>query len=382
LDAPKPRREWSRIVPWVLVVAVLGILVVVYLKSVPETDSELPTTVVERGTVVQQAVVVGRIVPRTMVNVKATTPGILNELKVLPGALVKRGDLLATVRPVADPVSLANARARIEQARLGKEAAARELDRLQSIRGESVLAQVELDSARDALKLAEVELGAAQQALRLIAEGSSQGKGQASTNIFSPMNGTVLDTPVVVGTFVSETSPFRDGTTVAVVANMGDLLFKGQVDESRVAELKVGMPLRIQVGARAHDRFDATLEYIAPLATIRHSGITAEAPPRLEELPGGVTKFQIWGAVPGHLAGQLRAGYSATAEIELERRENVLVLDEGALRFRDGRTHVLLRTLEPQLSERDVEVGLSDGIKIEIISGLELGDRVALNLQR
>ena len=365
-----------RVVMTALVLLLIGAAVLFTLRRPPDPIAT-PLTEVERGTVIHQVVVVGRVVPRTEVQVKATIPGVLSRVVVQPGESVQRGQLLATIRPVADPVSLSDARARVEQAALQKQAAARELERQRKLQ---LGAAVDLDLARDALRVAEVELAAAKQAVRLIAEGTSQGRGQASTHVLSPLDGTVLAVPVVVGSFVSDTNPYRDGTTIAVVAEMGAILLKGQMDESRIAELKLGMPLSVQEGARAQERFDATLEYIAPQATIEHTGVGTAATAATKDLPGRVTRFEIWAAVPADVVGELRAGYSATAEIELGRCEDVLVVNEGALTFRDGRPHVMVHGPERKISEREIEVGISDGIRIEVVSGLDLGERVALQI--
>lgn len=328
-----------------------------------------PTSIVARGDLVETTVVVGEIAPRTEVHVRPTITGILTEITVQAGDRVSQGQHVATVAPVADPVSLSNAQTRLARARLQATAAAREAERRgrRSAGGELAVSRQEFDRARDDVALAEAEVAAAQRELRLIARGTSRASGQASTRVISPMAGTVLDVPVVIGTFVSDTNSFRDGTSVAVVAAMDDLLFKGQVDEAHVGSLELGATIELRVGAHPEERIRARLEHIAPQAT-------RDVDSR------GVTTFEIWAALEAPSVS-LRAGYSATAEITIDERRDALLVDEGTLTFEDGNAMVDVLA-GGTLHRRAVAVGLSDGVRIEVLDGLSEGDEVAIRTTR
>ncbi|MEM6956012.1 MAG: efflux RND transporter periplasmic adaptor subunit [Myxococcota bacterium] len=331
------------------------------------------TAAVTRDSIVESTVVVGRIEPRESVPVRPTISGELTELTVSAGDAVQAGQSVGTVRPIADPVQLANARSRVAQARLRVAAAERELGRRshQLASGELAVAGEERDRAIDDLAQAREELAAAQREVRLLAQGTSRGRGQASTQIISPVAGTVLDVPVVVGTFVSETSAFRDGTTVVTVADMSDLLFKGQIDETYVNALEVGDELPLDVGALPESVVPSVLEHVAPRAS-GEASIVGEA--------RSATTYEIWARI--NAEPSMRAGFSATATVILEQRENVLVVDEGALRFQGDQASVELVGEGGELEMREVELGLSNGVNIEVLAGLSEGDRVALRTER
>lgn len=379
LPSPKTtaRGEPGRLKPWLYALLVLAsaTALVRYASERPARAYTGPTTSVKRGNLVERTVVVGRIVPRTEVHVRPTISGVLGQLLVEPGDRVEPGQHVATVVPVADPVSLSNAESRVTQAKLRLATAEREYGRrnVASKLGGFVVSAQEVARAKDDVELARTELSAAERARRLIANGSTQARGQASTRIVTPIAGTVLHVPVVVGTFVAGTSAFRDGTSVAVVADMDDLVFKGQVDEAHVEALTPGDELQVRVGARSEASLVARLEQVAPRAHVRESRFGVE-------LAGGVTTFEIRAALPP--GTELRAGYSATADVVVAARNNVLLVDEGALGFRHGEAYVEQLLADGTLHPRKVRIGKSDGVRAEIVQGLREGDIAALVLER
>ncbi len=329
---------------------------------------------VRLGDVVVKAQATGRIVPRQEVFVRPLVSGMLVELAAHPGDVVHRGDLLATVRILADPVALGDAQAQVQLARVRHTRAARELARARGQASRDLIAGQSLDQAADDEAVARAELTAALSRAQLIARGTSGGGAALRSNrVLSPVDGTVLAVPVNLGDYVSETSGFRDGTTVAVVADMTDLLFKGQIEEAYVGQLQLGMAVAIRVGALPAEPLRGTLRWISPRAIIEQvNGVTSTAVQALTSSSAGVTRFELWAAV-AQPPGAVRAGYSASAEVELARATGVPVIEESALRFEGAKAWAL-----PCGGgrEREVRVGLSDGVRIQVTEGLRPGDCV------
>lgn len=338
--------------------------------------------VVATGDVVYRTQATGRIVPREEVFVRSLVAGQLVELKVRPGDLVKKGDHLATVRIVADPVALNEARSRVQVAEMKLNIARREVERVGPLRSGTALSGKDLARAEDDERIARVELENANQRMRLVAEGASAGRGEKSTRIVATITGTVLATPSSVGDYVSETNSYRDGTTIAILADMTQLLFKGQIEEGYVGKLKLGMAAKVRIGAITGMSFPGKLTWIAPRATIDlGSGATPAAQVNtvvpLSASSSGITRFELWIEVQ-NAPPDVRAGYSAAAELELERKDKVLLVEERALRFDAGKVFARVRMPDGRAVEREVQVGVSDGLQIEIVSGLEMGEKVAV----
>jgi HlyD family secretion protein len=352
--------------------------------SKPSEADENKLLVVSTGDVVYRTQATGRIVPREEVFVRSLVAGQLVELNVRAGDRVKRGDHIATVRIVADPVTLNEAEAKVRLAETKLSIARREVERVGPLRSGVALSIKDLAHAEDDERLARMELESAKERLRLVAEGASSGRGAKSTRIVAAIGGTVLATPAAVGDYVSETNGYRDGTTLAVLADMSQLLFKGQIEEAYVGKLKLGMDAKVRIGALGGAPFSGKLAWIAPRATIELASGTPASPSSsgnamvpLTASSAGITRFELW--IEVHNAPpDVRAGYSAAAELELERKDNVLVVQERALRFDGGKVFARVKTTDGQAVEREVHVGVSDGLSIEIVSGLEAGDRVAI----
>ena len=307
-----------------------------------------------RMTIVRKTVATGTIMPRREVALKAQVPGVVDRLMFEEGDAVNAGDLVARIRIIPNMVNLNAAEAQLEAARINFDDARRELKRHSELFADKVISEFDLDRYRLSFRLAEQNLLAAQDNLDLIREGAARNSNTASNLVHSTVTGMVLDIPVKEGTFIIETNSFNEGTTIATVADMGEMIFEGRVDEAEVGRIAVGMDLVISVGALETERFDARLEFISP------KGMEDQ----------GAVKFDIRAAIELKDSSFLRAGYSATADIVLDRREDALAIREADLIFEDDRTYVEVHEGNQEFVRREVETGLSDGIYIEILSGL------------
>jgi HlyD family secretion protein len=313
------------------------------------------------ATIVKKTVATGSVVPRKEIAIKPQVSGIVDEIYVEPGQQVKEGDLIAKVTIVPDMISLSNAENRVNRAKINLENAETEHRRNRQLWDEGVISEAAFKVFDLELKNAREEVAAAEDNLAVIREGARK-KARYSTNtlVKSTASGMVLDLPIEEGDSVIEANTFNDGTTIAAVADMDEMVFEGKVDESEVGKLQEGMELLLTVGAIEEKSLTATLEYIAP------KGVEEE----------GAIQFEIRAAL--ELTGDVfvRANYSANADIVLDRREDVLAIQESWLQFEDDGTYVEVETSPQSFEKREVETGLSDGIVIEVLSGLSEGDRV------
>ena len=319
-------------------------------------DTETPVVT----DIVKKTVATGAIVPRTEVEIKSRVSGVLDQLEVEPGEHVEEGALIATIQIIPDLQTLNSAESAVTSAKIALDENEEELRRALDLAERSAISTRELQNAKTNHRLAEQEYRAAVRNLRIVREGSAGGSAQVSTEVRSTVSGMVLAVDVKEGESVTETNTFNAGTTIASVADMTDMIFEGQVDESEVGRIEEGMPLRIQVGALPDRVFDGTLEYIAP------KGVLAE----------GAVQFEIRAAIEAQSDVFIRAGVSANADIVLERRDQVLAVRESVLQFDEGEVYVDVEVGPQSFERREVEVGLSDGIHIEVTGGLEPNTRV------
>jgi HlyD family secretion protein len=313
--------------------------------------------------IVQKTVATGAIVPRNEVAIKSNISGIVDTLLVEPGDLVKAGDLIAKVRIVPDTVSLNRAEADVSAAKIKLGDAKTNFDRANELAESGAVSDTELRATTMAKDLANEEYLAAQSNLELVREGASKRSGVASTEVVSTVDGMILDLPVKAGESVIPSNTFNEGTTIAAVADMTDLIFEGEVDESEVGKVKEGMPLVITVGALDDQTFDGKLEYIAPKG----------------ELKEGAIQFKIRAAIQVPEGTFIRAASSANADIVLDRRDKVLSVPEAVVKFEEGqekKATVEVETGPDKYEPREIQVGLSDGIDIEVVSGLEESEHV------
>lgn len=313
--------------------------------------------------IIKKTVATGSVVPRKEIEIKPQVSGIIEEVYIEPGDVVKNGDLIAKVRIIPNMINLNNAEARLDQAKIDFEDAKMIYDRQKKIFDEGVIPAAEFQQYELALNRAKSELNASENNLQLIKEGVTK-DSQSSTNtlIRSTIEGMVLDVPVEQGNSVIESNTFNAGTTIAVVADMGEMIFEGKVDETEVGKIKTGMNLILTIGAIEETTFNAYLEYISPKG--------------VEE--NGAIQFEIKAAVELKKDYFIRAGYSANADIVLTRKDSVLAVKESLLLFEEDSIFVEVEK-EMQVYEKiPVEVGLSDGINIEIISGVSKEDKIKI----
>ncbi len=350
-------------------VAVLfvGTFVFLYRKSRP-AETVYQTLRAERRTLERTTVVTGTIEPRDEVLIKPQISGIIAALYKEAGDPVKNGEVIAKVKVIPEMSQLSSAENRLRLARLNERQSHTDYDRMKALFDDRLISAEEFEKTRLAYDQAREELTAADDALQIVREGISQSNASYSTTLIrSTIDGLILDVPVKVGNSVIMSNTFNDGTTIASVADMNDLIFKGTIDETEVARVHEGMPVKITVGALQGHTFDATVEYIAP---------------KVSSAAGSANQFEIKAAVriPGGV--RIRAGYSANAEIVLERKDAALSVPEGAIEYCGDSTFVWMLVAESpqQFVRRQVTTGLSDGINIEVKAGLKPGERVRGNV--
>ena len=307
----------------------------------------------------KMTVVTGKIVPRDEINVKPQISGIITEVFKEPGESVKEGEVIAKVKVIPEMSSLSSAQSRVRLSEINLNQAQVNLDREQELYNKLLISREEYEKVLQARDQAKAEYDAAVDALEVIRDGvSSSNASSSSTLIRSTISGLVLDVPVKVGNSVILSNTFNDGTTIAVVADMNDLIFDGKIDETEVGRLKEGMPMTITVGALKDLSFEAVLEYISPKANENN----------------GTNEFQIKAAVTIPSDVKIRSGYSANARIVLERAEGVLTIPESTLEFAGDTVYVNVLGDDDEYHRRDISTGISDGIDIEVKSGITKDD--------
>ena len=344
----------------VLVVAIFaGTFAYLYKRSKPQETQyqELEATV---GTIVKSTVLTGKIQPRDEVNIKPQISGIVAELYKEAGQSVKQGEIIAKLKVIPDMNSLSSAQSRVRLAEVNSKQAKTDYEREKALYDKNLVSADEYEKSHQQLLQAQEELSSAKEALEIIRDGvSSSNASGSSTLVRSTISGLILDVPVKVGNSVTMSNTFNDGTTIATVANMDDLIFDGNIDETEVGRISVGLPVAITVGALQDVTLDATLEYIAPKATESN----------------GTNLFEIKASVKVPKGITVRSGYSANAEIVLQKAEDVVCIQESAIQWDGDDTYVFVNG-PAGYERRDVETGLSDGVNIEIKSGLSTGDKV------
>ena len=331
---------------------------IVYSEFTPQVDTLQRTTIIT-----------GKIEPRNEVNVKPQISGIITEILKEPGQYVQQGEVIAKVKVIPDMGSLSSAESRVRLANINLKQAEVDFEREKNLFEQKLVSADEYDKVRQQLSQAKEELRGAVDALEVVRDGVSRSNASASSTLIrSTISGVILDIPVKVGNSVILSNTFNDGTTIASVANMNDLIFRGNIDETEVGQLVTGMPMKITIGALQNVSFDASLEYISPKAVESN----------------GANQFEIKAAVSVPAASSasapaLRSGYSANAEIVLARAQNVLTIPESAIEFQGDSTFVYIVKSDgpkPEYERRAVTTGLSDGVNIEIKKGLTAKERV------
>ncbi|HVV82212.1 MAG TPA: efflux RND transporter periplasmic adaptor subunit [Kofleriaceae bacterium] len=354
----------KRIVPVLIVLLVLGLGVgtmwFLWSKS-KKTPVVAKTETMEKRDIVKKTVATGSIVPREEVELKPRVSGVIDELFLEPGAIVQAGAQVARIRIVPDAAALQRAQSGVQSAKIALANAQRELTRGEGLAAQGVISTAELDTLKNTVALRQEDLNAANGSLTIVKEGAMHQGGAASNVIVTAtVSGMITDVPVKKGESVIESNTFNAGTTIATVANMNDMIFDGEVDESEVGKIKEGMDLAIKIGALEKETFDGKLEYIAPKG----------------KLIDGAIQFEIKASIVPKPGVFIRAGYSANADVVLDKRTQVLALREALVQWQDGQPFVEVETAPKQFARRDIKLGLSDGIYAEVLSGLKGDEKI------
>jgi HlyD family secretion protein len=347
--------------------SILGIALITVLVWMAKKNQKAPvsyeTETPFRASIIQKSVATGTVVPLEEIEIKPRISGIVDKIFIEEGAKVQKGDLIATVRVVPNVQALNSAQSNVRSAQLQKDNAKVLYLRNKALFEKGVIPQQEFERAELSYDNSKELFNNAKSNLQIIKKGSASGMGKsANTNIRAEISGTVLEIPIREGSSVIESNTFSPGTTVAVIADMGKMIFEGKVDEAEVGKLENGTEIKVELGAFQDKEFPAKLTFIAPKGT--------------EEQ--GSVQFKIKADVTLEKGYYIRAGYSANANIELENKEDVLVIREGLLQFdmKTDEPYVEVKTEEGDFEKVDVKLGVSDGINVEILKGVEEGDEI------
>lgn len=348
----------------ILIVVFLGIFIggfyYLYDKST-EKPVVFKTELAEITNIIKKTVATGSVVPRQEIEIKPQESGIITELYVEPGDNLKKGDLIAKIQIIPEMVQVNNAESQLNKAKIAFRNAEVEYKRKKELFDNGVIAEsAYLDELMN-FDNAKVDLESADNNLQLIKDGVTRKMGsQTNTIIKATIEGMVLDVPVKVGNSVIKSNTFNDGTTVAIIADMGEMIFEGKVDETEVGKIREGMDLVLSIGAIEGEKFDAKLEYISPKG--------------VEE--NGAIQFEIKADVNLKEGQFIRAGYSANADIVLDRRDSVLAINEKLLQFNNDSAFIEVEVANQVFEKKQIETGLSDGIQIEIKSGVTKDEKI------
>ena len=348
----------------VIVLAFSSALYYLYQKN-NEDPVVYQTETPSKQTIVKKAVATGSILPLEEVLIKPNISGVIEEVYVEGGDYVKTGDLLAKIKVVPNLSALNDARDAIDQAKIDLNDQVRNYDRQKKLHEKGVVPLTDLERAEVALDQARQTYNAANKRFDIIKTGTARGYGnQALTLIKSTVSGMVLDVPVEKGNQVIESNTFNEGTTIASVADVERMIFEGKVDESEVGKIKEDLPLEITVGAIENQVFDAVLDYIAPKG--------------VEE--NGAIQFEIKGTLQKQDTTFIRAGLSANASIILAKADSVLAVKEALVQFDEEtkKPFVEVETGEQEFERKDVELGVSDGLFVEVKSGINKEDKIKI----
>ena len=346
-----------------LAAGIKGTFVFLWMKSKPKVVV-YETVTAEVADLQKTTVATGKVEPRDEILIKPQISGIIDEVYKEAGQSIRKGEVIAKVKVIPELGQVNSAESRVRLAEINEKQAQTDFDRIEKLFKDKLISREDFEKSEVALKQSHVEVQTAKDALEIIKEGITKNSASlSSTLIRSTIDGLILDVPVKAGNSVIMSNTFNDGTTIATVANMNDLIFKGKIDETEVGRIHEGMPVKLTIGALQNLTFDATLEYISPKG--------------VEE--NGANQFEIKAAVSVPDSVQIRSGYSANAEIVLQRAQQALAVPESVIEFSGDSTFVYIMTdsiPEQKFQRKSVIAGMSDGIKIEIKSGVTAKDKI------
>ncbi len=353
----------KKIIFGTIIIALIAVLVWLGKKN-SKSPIEYETEKPFKTNIVRKTVATGKVIPLEEVEIKPQITGIIEKIFVEEGAKLKKGDLIAKVRVIPNEQALASARGRVSKAELAVNNASIIYNRNKKLYNNGVISQKDFDEFQLNYDQTRQDLINAQNDYQIIQKGYTGKGGSANTNIRATASGMILEIPVKEGYQVIQSNNFNAGTTIASIADMSKMIFEGKVDEAEVGKLEVGIDILVGLGAIEKKKFPAKLNFIAPKGT--------------EE--NGAVQFKIKADVVLDEEYFVRAGYSANADIVLEQKDSVMSIKESLLQF-DKKTevpYVEIKTGDQEFERKDVELGISDGINVEVISGISEDDEIKI----
>ena len=349
-----------------IILLILGFLFAIayFVRTNSKSSIEYETTTPFTSSIQKTSVVTGKVIPEDEVEIKPQLNGIIQQILVEEGDVVQNGDLIAIIKVVPDERSVYGGQSQVNSAKLNVQNAEKQMERANELFSKQIISQQEYEDFELRFSTAVENLRAAENDLEIIREGSVSGSSTANTNIRATVSGTILEIPVKLGDQVIAANNFNAGTSVAIIADLNKMIFEGQVDEAEVGKLEIGQDLKINMAAIPDREFDAKLKFVAPKGTEQ----------------GGAVQFKIEADVTLDEDSFVRAGYSANGSLVVDNRQDIMVIAEALLQF-DRRTQqpfVEIEISNQNFERKDIEIGLSDGIKVEIISGIEMTDKIKI----
>ena len=365
----KRAKKWPKILLWVVLgLALIGVIATAIVKSQGKTkelyEEVTPTA---NDSIVKSTVLTGSIEPRDEILVKPNMNGIIAELNHLPGDFVQEGELIAKIQMVPDVAMVQSAASRVDAARVDLKRTEEVYKRDKSLYDQKILAKEAYETSVANYRRAKIEYDSAVEQLDLTRTGSSASTSKRNnTLVFATVTGTILEQPVKVGSRVTMANNFSEGTTVVSIADLTDLLFIGNVNESDVNNVTVGSPVTIHVGALKDKTYHAVVEYVSPKG----------------KDTSGTILFEVKAAISGDDLSALKAGFSSNAEVEMAHKTGVLTIPEATVTYEGDKSFVFVKGSKGEYEKKEVTLGLSDGIKVEVLSGLTGDETLRGNLMK
>ena len=365
----KRAKKWPKILLWVVLgLAIIGVIATAIVKSQGKTkelyEEVTPTA---NDSIVKSTVLTGSIEPRDEILVKPNMNGIIAELNHLPGDFVQEGELIAKIQMVPDVAMVQSAASRVDAARVDLKRTEEVYNRDKSLYDQKILAKEAYETSLANYRRAKIEYSSAVEQLDLTRTGSSASTSKRNnTLVFATVTGTILEQPVKVGSRVTMANNFSEGTTVVSIADLTDLLFIGNVNESDVNNVTVGSPVTIHVGALKDKTYHAVVEYVSPKG----------------KDTSGTILFEVKAAISGDDLSALKAGFSSNAEVEMAHKSGVLTIPEATVTYEGDKSFVFVKGSKGEYEKKEVTLGLSDGIKVEVLSGLTGDETLRGNLMK
>ena len=365
----KRAKKWPKILLWVVLgLAIIGVIATAIVKSQGKTkelyEEVTPTA---NDSIVKSTVLTGSIEPRDEILVKPNMNGIIAELNHLPGDFVQEGELIAKIQMVPDVAMVQSAASRVDAARVDLKRTEEVYNRDKSLYDQQILAKEAYETSLANYRRAKIEYSSAVEQLDITRTGSSASTSKRNnTLVFATVTGTILEQPVKVGSRVTMANNFNEGTTVVSIADLTDLLFIGNVNESDVNNVTVGSPVTIHVGALKDKTYHAVVEYVSPKG----------------KDTSGTILFEVKAAISGDDLSALKAGFSSNAEVEMAHKTGVLTIPEATVTYEGDKSFVFVKGGKGEYEKKEVTLGLSDGIKVEVLSGLTGDETLRGNLMK